>query len=149
MPLCPVVAPTSSMSVLEKRDVILKLEDAIKSLPNCKDDGTDMTDHDFLEGVYLRTCTIPQGMVVTGKIHKYPCLNVITMGRCLVFSEEMDAPKEYKAGDVFPSGAGIKKAVYAIEETKFMNTFSMEEVAVEEIDDLLTLPSYDLIEEMS
>ena len=149
MPLCPAVAPTAAMSILERRDVILKLEEAIMSLSDCKDDGTDMTDHDFLEGVYLRTCTIPAGMVVTGKIHKYPCLNVITKGRCLVFTEEMDAPKEYKAGDVFPSGAGIKKAVYAIEETKFMNTFSMEEVAVEEIDDLLTLPSYDLLEEMS
>lgn len=76
--------------------------------------------HSFSEGMYLRKLTIPKGTLVVGKIHKHEHHNIITKGKAIVISE--DKRKEIvTAPCTIASESGVKKIVYALEDTEWIN----------------------------
>lgn len=101
--------------------------------------------HHFAPQVYGREILIPAGTCIVGKIHRHAHLNVILAGRCYVATE--GGRKELKAGDVFVSEPGIKRAVVAVEDTRWItihpNSSGTQDLA--EIEDYVIVPSFEAL----
>lgn len=74
--------------------------------------------HHFAPGIYMREIWMPAGAIILGHEHLTEHLNVVVSGKCLVRSEGNIRP--ISAGPcpvTFKSGAGVRKALYIIEDT--------------------------------
>jgi hypothetical protein len=67
--------------------------------------------HHFSPGVYARELHIPADCTLTGEIHKYPQLNILSKGKISVLLE--DGIKEIEAPFAVVSPAGTKRIAYA------------------------------------
>ena len=99
-----------------RRELIMDLEDIIK-----KSDDVMLGDsqlcplkHSFSEGIYVREITIPEGTVLTGKIHKHRHPNFLLKGEVIVITEE--GRETLTAPCSMMSKAGTKRALYAVTE---------------------------------
>ena len=77
------------------------------------------TKHYFAHGTYTREVFLPRGTILTGKIHRYSCINIISKGRILVATDEGEY--EIEAPYAFVSGPNVKKAGYVLEDTVWIN----------------------------
>lgn len=99
--------------------------------------------HDFCEGVYARTMTIPAGVILTSAIHSGECFFVIRSGSIMVTTD--DGPKLLHAGHMSMTPAGTKRAGYAMTDT-VVTTFHanpQNEQTPEKLWDMLTVPQPD------
>lgn len=99
-------------------------------------------EHSFIDGAYARTMTIPAGMVIIGKIHRFACFNAITQGRMSVLSEY--GMKEVCAPAFFSSPAGIKRVGYAHETTVWttIHPNAKDLTDLDALEEWLTVPGY-------
>lgn len=77
--------------------------------------------HHFAPGIYVREIWMPAGAVILGHEHLTEHLNIVVCGKCLVRAE--GEVRVISAGPVpftFKSGAGVRKALYIIEDTTWM-----------------------------
>jgi quercetin dioxygenase-like cupin family protein len=102
--------PERGLSQSELRQKVFELEDEIRKLPHVEFPER----HYFAGGVYAREITIPAGSVLTGKIHKYAQINVLSKGEMTVTTEE--GPKRVRAPYTIVSPPGTKRAAIAHEE---------------------------------
>lgn len=103
------------------------------------------TKHYFAHGTYTRELFLPAGTILTGKIHRYSCINIVVKGRIAVVTDEGDF--EIAAPHVFVSGAGVKKAAYVLEDTIWINVHPWEgEEDLELIEEKIISPSYEALE---
>jgi hypothetical protein len=72
----------------------------------------------FCNGTYVREITIPAGVILTGKIHKHPCLSVVLTGKMEVITDQ--GPKIIEAPLVYESPAGVKRAGQCLEECRWL-----------------------------
>jgi quercetin dioxygenase-like cupin family protein len=122
---------------MERYDNIFNLETAINEFL----DPTDyVLKHNFLPGVYVRTLYLKKGDVLTGKIHKHECINIVAKGKIAVTDCNGDR-KILVAGDIFNSPAGTKRAGFAFEDTVFINVFNCDETDVDKIENVLACDS--------
>lgn len=93
------------------------------------------TNHYFAAGVYAREMKMTAGMAVVGKKHKKPCINVVSKGLILVINQadEKDMT-EYKAGDVFVSPAGTRRALFALEDSAWITFHATDETDLEKLE---------------
>lgn len=99
------------------REDILKLESVMKT----------MTDrhihiepkHYFAPGIYMREITIPKDSTLTGKIHKTEHMCILSKGDVSVFTDQ--GIKRLKASSVVHSMPGMKRVMYAHEESVWIN----------------------------
>ena len=75
--------------------------------------------HYFAPGLYAREMTIPQGVTVTGAVHKTEHLIVVSMGRLRVSTE--GGWRNVAAGETITCRPGMKNAVYALEDSRWTN----------------------------
>jgi len=88
------------------RDKVWQLEAAVQQLPQCHIG----VKHYFADGVYLREMSAPAGAVVTGKIHKYSQINVLSQGTMsVVFG---DKAERVSAPFTISAPAGSKRAFF-------------------------------------
>lgn len=105
-----------------------------------------VTNHYFAHGTYTRELIIPKGTLVTGKIHRYSCTNIITKGKILAVSDEGEY--EIEAPHVFVSGSDVKKACYALEDTIWINVHPWDgKMDLEQIEQELIVPPTKAIEQ--
>jgi hypothetical protein len=71
--------------------------------------------HYFSDGVYAREITIPKDCLLTGKIHKYENLNILSKGDMSVLTES--GVKRVQAPFTIVSPPGTKRIAYAHEES--------------------------------
>ena len=101
--------------------------------------------HYFAHGTYTRELYIPKHTILTGKIHTHSTINIISIGKIRVVSEEgqydIDAPH------VFVSGAMVKKAGFTLEDTIWINVFPWDGKTEEPemVVDKLTVPTYKML----
>ena len=88
--------------------------------------------HYFSLGLYARELTIPAGTLLTGKIHKYQQLNIMTQGDLSVMTEE--GIKRVGAGFVVVSPPGTKRIAYAHADTKWITVHATDKLDVAEIE---------------
>lgn len=88
-------------------------------------------EHFFSPGIYTRILYIPKGCLLTGQIHKFPILNIMTKGDIsVVLGDEV---KRIIAPFVIVSPAGSKKIGYAHEDTIWMGCHRTDETDIEKI----------------
>lgn len=88
--------------------------------------------HHFSPGVYARELFIPKGTVLTGKIHKYAQLNIMSAGDLSVLTE--DGIVRVQAPFTIVSPAGTKRIAYAHEDTVWTTIHGTHETDVDAIE---------------
>lgn len=94
-------------------------------------------------GTYAREILLRKGSLVIGKIHRHQHLNIISKGKVTVFTEF--GKKELEAPCTFVSEVGLKRAVYAHEDTIWTTihlTAHVGEENLDKIEDEVIAPSY-------
>lgn len=89
--------------------------------------------HYFSQGVYARELFIPKGTTLTGKIHKYSQLNIMSKGDMSVLTE--DGIVRVQAPFTIISPPGTKRIAYAHEDTVWTTIHGTEETDVHKIED--------------
>ena len=127
----------SEAVAIDLRSKVLALEAAMFEMPQLKIEPV----HYFAEGLYAREITIPKGCTLTGKIHLFEHLNIISKGDISVMTE--DGIKRIKAPATIISKPGIKRVGYAHEETTWTTIHACTETDVDKIEDVLVVDSYE------
>lgn len=98
-------------------------------------------EHDFADGVYVRTMFIPKGTCLTGKVHRYDCVNIVHGDISVVTESGSRRITALGAPQRFSSPAGIKRAGYAHEDTYWTTVHSnpSNERDVVVLEDALTI----------
>lgn len=86
----------------------------------------------FSKGVYAREIFIPKGTVITGKIHKYTNLNIMSQGEMSVMTDE--GIKRVKAPFTIVSPPGTRRVAYAHEDTIWTTIHGTDKTDVDEIE---------------
>jgi quercetin dioxygenase-like cupin family protein len=92
---------------------------------------------------YAREMFIPKGTLIIGKIHRHQHLNFITKGEVIVATEFGN--KELKAPCTFVSEVGLKRAVYAVEDTLWTTVHLTEhgsEELLDQVEEEVIAPTY-------
>ena len=126
------------------REQVMELEAAINSHPNQVNLDED-TYHHFAPGVYLRELFIPEGVVITGAIHRTKHLTIVANGTVRITTD--DGVKELTGPAVFVSEIGAKKAIYAITDATVMNSLPTMETDIMKIEEHFIAPSFEALEQ--
>ena len=94
---------------LMTRSALLELEEAMRG-----GDFEAETHHHFALQTYAREMRLPVDTVIVGKIHRFPCINILSKGKVLVSGEFERAV--YEAPHTWVSVAGTKRAVLCLED---------------------------------
>lgn len=107
--------------------------DALESvLRNMEPADIPVTNY-FSKGVYAREIFIPKGTTLTGKIHKYENLNIMSKGDISVMLED-GTVKRVQAPFTIVSPPGTRRAAYAHEDTVWTTIHGTECTDVDEIE---------------
>lgn len=112
------------------RDKINALESEMRKQPQ-----VDLkVNHYFSQGcVYARELFIPKGIMLTGKIHKYEQLNVLSSGKMKVSVNGEDY-QEISAPFVIVSPPGTKRIAVALEDSVWLTIHGTAETDLEKIE---------------
>lgn len=99
--------------------------------------------HTFAEGMYIREIFIPQGTLLTGKIHRHAHPNILLRGEVLVVTEQ-GGREHLLAPQAMISPPGTKRAIYALADTVWMtmhaNPENLRDLAA--LEALIIAPDY-------
>jgi hypothetical protein len=93
--------------------------------------------HYFSPGVYAREITIPAGTLLTGRIHKFEQLNILSGGTISVLTHE--GMKQVSAPFTIISPPGTKRIAYAHTECTWTTILATEETDPDQIEALFTV----------
>lgn len=113
------------------RERVEKLEEVVANLPQVE---CPVRNH-FAPGVYIREMTVPADVTATGAVHKTEHLTVV-VGHCFLTTD--DGAQEFKGFHIVKSKPGIKRAIYAVTETKVATIHATDETDVDKLVELLT-----------
>ena len=106
----------------------------MKQLIEIPEDGLPLT-HTFSNGVYAREIFMPKGMIVIGHVHRTKHLNIVSTGKARVFYDgEMH---EITAPYTFESNAGVRKALFILEDMFWTTIHVTDETNQDKLDDIL------------
>lgn len=110
------------------RERLVEIERAMTQMPQ----GHFPVTHHFAPGLYAREVFIPAGSLVTGKIHKYGQLNILSAGRVSLlvdgFWRDLCAPF------TIVSPPGTKRMLYAHEDTVWTTIHATDETDLDIIE---------------
>lgn len=129
------------LPVAPTREQIERLEDEMRKSPPLE----IKTTHYFAQGLYAREIFIPKGCLLTGKVHRFEHLNIVSQGDITVWTEQ--GMKRVVAPFTLVSKPGTKRVGFAHEDTIWTTVHACEETNVEKIEGLLVEPNDPLIEE--
>lgn len=110
------------------RDNVIAFENLMKEQPQV----TIETKHYFSKGVYAREIFIPKGVILTGHIHKYTNLNIISKGKIKVLvGEELQI---IEAPATLVSPPGTKRIAIALEDTIWTTIHGTDETDIDIIE---------------
>lgn len=110
------------------RDKVFEIERHIKALPQV---GI-VPIHRFSPGVYAREITIPAGVTLTGEIHKYAQLNILSKGTMQVLTE--NGIEIVQAPFTVVSPPGTKRVAHCLTECVWTTILATDETDVEKIE---------------
>lgn len=129
-------ATLSHKSEASNRSTIGKVED-IEDILRCLPPVQLDMEHYFAAGVYARELLIPAGTMLTGKVHLRDQLNILTMGKITVTTDQ--GAVIVRAPHVFVSPAGTKRAAYAHTDCVWLTILATDLTDPEEIEKTFTV----------
>jgi len=117
-----------SLDNLNTRDKIFAAEAFMREQPQVE----IPVKHYFSQGVYAREITIPAGVILTGDIHKFTQLNILSKGRMQVYTEE--GIREVEAPFTVVSPPGTKRIAHTLTECVWTTIHGTDETDVSEIE---------------
>jgi len=106
-----------------------RLEAAMREMPQVE----IQEKHYFSDGVYAREITIPAGVTLTGKVHKFENLNIISKGKIAITTGDGEV-KVLEAPCTVVSPPGTKRAGHALEETVWTTIHGTHETNLDKIE---------------
>lgn len=97
--------------------------------------------HHFAPGVYLREILIPQGVLLTGAVHKTEHLSMLSKGHIFIINGEERL--ELIAPATVLSPKGVKRAIYAVEEAVWTTIHATNETDTDKLVSELTTSTAD------
>lgn len=92
--------------------------------------------HHFAPGAYIREMFIPQGVLLTGAVHKTAHLSVLAKGHIYILNG--DEKLELIAPATVVSPMGVKRAIYAVEDAVWMTIHATNETDTDKLVSELT-----------
>ena len=114
---------------LNTREKVLSLEILMREQPQV---DLEVKNY-FAYGTYIRELYIPQGVILTGKIHKYSQFNILLKGEMSVLID--DEVKRIKAPFHVVSEAGTKRIAIAHEDCVWLTIHGTHETDVDKIEE--------------
>ncbi len=97
--------------------------------------------HHFSHGVYARELHIPAGVTLTGEVHKFENLNILSKGRISVSTEY--GIEEIEASAIIVSPPGTKRIAFAHTDCIWTTIHGTFETDIEKIRATFIATSYD------
>jgi hypothetical protein len=115
------MADNGAACVIWNRSKVLGIEEEMRKYPQL-----DLpVRHHFSQGVYARELFIPKGTLLTGQIHKYEQLNIMSKGELSVLVD--GEWKRCRAPFHVVSPPGTKRIAYAHEDTVWTTIHGTDE----------------------
>lgn len=95
--------------------------------------------HYFAPGIYARELFIPAGVLLTGKIHKFSQINILSKGRMCILND--DGLKDIEASYTVVSPAGTKRIALALTDCIWTTFLPTDESDLQKIEDHFTAAS--------
>lgn len=119
------------------RSSVSELAEALKQLPQ-----EDIpVQHDFLEGVYMRTVYMKAGDIIIGKIHKQEHVAIISKGYATVITEH--GRLEIRAPFLFKSPPGARRALLIHEDMVWTTVHRSDLKDLESLEEQLIAKDFD------
>lgn len=140
-PVLPVLRPDATPA--EIRASLEAFEAVLATHPQAVEGDSDQfpLTHTWGGGLYLREIVIPQGSLLTGKIHKTEHAVFLMQGRIRVVSEE-GGMQELSAPAYFLSAAGTKRAALALSDVVWVTVHATTTTNLETLEEELIAPSF-------
>lgn len=122
------IEPFLDLDALSMRQKVHLLESELLKQPQVE----MPVNHYFSQGVYARELTIPADTVLTGEIHKYQQLNILSKGDISVLTE--NGVIRVQAPFTIVSPPGTKRIAYAHTECVWTTIHGTEETNLEKIE---------------
>lgn len=136
---------------MSRRDALRQIIDAVERQCHTVEGHTGPhpfpLEHDFADGLYLRTIHSPAGTLVVGMIHKYAHFCFVESGDVSVLTE--DGPVRFQGPRVLRSPAGSKRIVYHHTDVVWRTVHATHETDVEKIEQEIIAPNYAALENVS
>jgi len=113
------------------KDSVWKLQSAVLQMPQSE----ITTNHFWSNGMYIREMIMPKGMLVIGKVHKQDHFIVLTQGSVQVSDEH--GSRTIMQGDVVKAYKGTKRALLALEDSRWLNIHRAENTDLEQLEEEL------------
>lgn len=134
---------------LQIRNQIQEFESDLATLPEAVHGDNEVCPlkHSFANGIYMREIRIPQGMVLTGKIHRHAHPNVLLEGEVLVVTEQKGLERLRGPMAMISDGA-TKRALVALTDVVWLTFHNVgEERDLKKIEEMVIAPTYHELEE--
>ena len=97
--------------------------------------------HDFADGQYIRAITMPEGLVVSTKIHAKNHPFFVMKGKCSVYTENgMETIEAPYHGITY---SGTKRLLYIHEECVWITVHRTDKLSVEEVEEEVIAKNFD------
>lgn len=137
----PLALLDNAKTPTERRAAILAIEaEALALPPECREQAP--LRHHFAPGQYAREIYLKKNTLTGGRIHRHAHVNVLSMGRCLVYTEF--GTELLIAPETFVSRPGTKRLVLPLEDVVW-TTFHANPTDSRDIpwlEDQIIAPSY-------
>jgi len=117
---------------LMRRSVIVDLENSIKDMDENLGEDPFPLIHHFVDGCYAREIVLPKGSTVVGKIHKHEHFIIFLSGDVTISSEK--GSDRINTPGIAISPLGIKRAVYAHEESRIITIHVTDKTDLKDIE---------------
>lgn len=126
------------------REAITGLLKTVKQSPDALDAESCPVKHVFAPGCYAREITMPEGLVVFGKLHRHAHVNVISRGRVRVLTEF--GCEELVAPCTFVSQPGTQRMVLILEDTVWTTVHITDKTDLAAIEREVIADNYEQLE---
>lgn len=129
---------TTAIANLEFREAIKKIEELLLQLPQIECPVA----HTFDRGVYTRQFFMPAGILGTGRIHTYSCINILMSGTMTVWSETQ-GKLEITAPFMWTSPGGTKRMFAAATDVCWVTIHRTDKMTIESAEAELFSTTYE------
>jgi hypothetical protein len=134
-------AAVKKMDVREARAIVSGIEARMRELPDAMIGDCFPLTHTFANGLYVRQITVPAGVLLVSKIHKFSHAAFLLKGEISIFGTEGVSRLKAPASIITP--AGTKRVVYHHEDTVFTTVHATDKTDVAEIEDEIIAKDFD------